>query len=199
MVKLKHKGCTLVRAVFILLLIFTACSSPEPPSGNVKPKVASRPKAVTPKTVPSPWVVKNYVDAGGTASARKYARFDTDGTFSDSTSTNGYMHSVILLNKENAGILLSLNNKTTPAKKFSGQVTIKLKNSAGRELEMISSRGWNKSGGILIEQKNNDYSQFRIFMLQSEGIVNVDIRDGSSSAYKFNMVATGFGESLSQL
>jgi hypothetical protein len=106
---------------------------------------------------------------------------------------------VILLNKENAGILLHRSKKTNPAEKFTGQVLIKMKNPAGDEIELTSSRGWNKAGGILIEQNNNDYSRFRIFMLQNEGVINVEIQGDSSSVYHFDINAYGFGDALSQI
>jgi len=64
---------------------------------------------------------------------------------------------------------------------------------------MTSSRGWNKSGGILIERNNNDYSQFRIFLLQSDGVINVEIRDDSSRVYHFDINATGFIDAFSQI
>ena len=181
-----------------LSLLIAGCSSPEPPVNTAKPK-SSKPKTAIVKPALNQWIVKNYTDAGGVPSGRKYARFDADGSFSNPTVSQNYLHSVFLLNKENAGILLSLYKKSNPSEKFSGPVTIKLKNSAGSELEMISSRGWNKAGGIMIEQNNNDYSQFRIFMLQSEGVVNVEILDDSASVYKFDLVATGFSDSLNQL
>jgi hypothetical protein len=49
----------------------------------------------------------------------------------------------------------------------------------------------------LIERINNDYSQFRIFMLQSEGVINVEIRDVSSSVYHFYIKAAGFADAFS--
>lgn len=196
----KQQGYRLKKIIIPFLFLFIiSCSSSEPPADIAKPVTPSKPKTVIPKPAPNPWVVKNYTDAAGAPSARKYARFDADGTFSNPTASNNYLHSVFLLNKENAGILLSLYKKSGPAQKFSGQVTIKMKNSAGRVLEMTSSRGWNKAGGIMIEQNNNDYSQFRIFMLQSAGTINVEILDDSASVYKFDLVATGFSDSLNQL
>ncbi len=190
----------MIRKIFIPLFIFlVSCNSPEPPAKAVKPKSPSKPKSEAPKPPPNPWVVKNYVGSNGEPSSRKYARLDSDGTFSNSTSSNNYLHAVILLNKENAGILLSKFKKSNPAEKFTGPAQINMKNSSGKELEMTSSRAWNKSGGILIEQNNNDYSQFRIFMLQSEGIINVEIRGDSSSVYNFNINAYGFGDALTQI
>ena len=144
-------------------------------------------------------MVRNYVDAGGEPTNRKYARLDASGSFSDLTQSNASLHAVILLNKENAGILLHEFNKSNPAEKFTDQVLIKMKNPAGDEIELNSSRGWNKAGGILIEQNNNDYSRFRIFMLQNNGVINVEVHGDSSSVYRFDINASGFGDALSQI
>lgn len=182
-----------------ILLIAVSCHSPEPPANTAKPKAPVKAKSNSPKPAVNPWVVRNYTKAGGEVTERKYARLDSEGTFSDSTVPEGRLFVTFMLNKENAGILVYKSAKTNPLEKFSGQVIIKMKNSNGEEVELLSSRGWNKSGGILIEQNNNDYSRFRIFMLQSEGPVSVEIRDESSAVYRFNLIATGFGDSLSQL
>ncbi|MBK9388968.1 MAG: hypothetical protein IPN68_01810 [Bacteroidetes bacterium] len=187
------------KILFPLLLLLIGCNSPNPPASNVKPKSSSKPKAVAPKPAPSPWIVKTYVDANGEPTGRKFVRLDADGTFSDLTGSDNYLHAAFLVNKDNAGILLNKLKKSNPAEKFSGPVRIKMKNSSGKELEMTSSRGWNKSGGILIEQNNNDYSQFRIFILQSEGVINVEILGDSSSVYNFDINAYGFSDALSQI
>lgn len=187
------------KILFPLLVFMVSCNAPNPPADNVKPKSSSKPKAVAPKPTPGPWIVKTYVDANGEPTGRKYVRLDADGTFSNSTVSNNYLHAVFLVNKENAGILLHPLKKSNPAEKFTGPARIKMKNSSGQELEMTSSRGWNKSGGILIEQNNNDYSQFRIYILQSEGLINVEIQGDSSSVYNFNINAAGFSDALSQL
>jgi hypothetical protein len=187
------------KILFLLFVFLVSCNSPEPPTNTAKPKSPSKPKSVTPKPTSSPWVVKNYVDANGESTTRKYVRLDANGTFSNSTVSNNYLHAVFLVNKENAGILLHQLKKSNPAEKFTSPVRIKMKNSAGKELEMTSSRGWNKSGGILIEQNNNDYSQFRIYILQSEGVINVEIQGDSASVYHFDINAAGFSDALSQI
>ena len=186
------------KILFPLFLFLISCNAPDPPANTV-PKAPSKPKAVTPKPMASPWIVKTYVDANGEPTSRKYVRLDADGTFSNATLSDSYLHAVFLVNKENAGILLHQLKKSSPAEKFTGPVGIRMKNSSGEELELTSSRGWNKSGGILLEQNNNDYSQFRIFVLQSEGVINVEIRGDSSSVYHFNINAAGFGDALGQL
>jgi len=186
------------KILFSMFLVLVSCNAPNP-TNTVKTKSPSKPKVVTPNTSPIPWTVKNYVDSNGEPTTRKYVRLDADGTFSNSTVSNNYLHAVFLVNKENAGILLHQFKKSNPAEKFTGLARIKMKNSSGKELEMTSSRGWNKSGGILIEQNNNDYSQFRIFVIQSEGVINVEIQGDSSSVYHFDINAAGFSDALSQI
>ena len=187
------------KILFPLFVFIVSCNAPDPPANNIKPKSPPKPKAVAPKPAPGPWIVKTYVDANGEPTGRKYVRLDADGTFSTTRLSDNYLHAVFLVNKENAGILLHPLKKSNPAEKFTGPARIKMKNSSGNELEMTSSRGWNKSGGILIEQNNNDYSQFRIYILQSEGLINVEIQGDSSSVYHFNINPYGFAEALSQI
>lgn len=182
-----------------LIIFLVSCNTPPPPANTVKVKSPLKPKPEVSKPAPNPWEIRNYIDADGKPKTSKYGRYDADGTFSNSTVSNKYMHALIVLNKDNAGILLNLYKKSNPTEKFTGLVKIRFKNSAGEELEITSSRRWNKSGGILIEQNNNDYSKFRIFMLQSEGLVNVDILNDSSSVYRFDINAYGFSDALSQI
>jgi hypothetical protein len=182
-----------------LLFIMISCSSPNPPADPVKSKSRSKHKSAAPKPLTGAWKVLTYPGAQGEQAPRKYVKLETDGKFSNSTASNGYLNADIIVDKVNAGILLHKSKKTSPSEKFTGPVQIKMKNSAGNELEMTSSRGWNKSGGILIEQNNNDYSRFRIFMLQSEGLINVEIRDDSSSVYHFDINGAGFSDAFSQI
>ena len=182
-----------------MILILVSCSSPNPPANPVKPKSHSKHKSAASKTLTNPWKVMTYPGAQGEQPARKYVKLETDGNFSNSTVSDDYLNAVIILDKVNAGILLHQSKKSNPSEKFTGPVHITMKNSAGNELEMTSSRGWNKSGGILIERNNNDYSQFRIFMLQSDGVINVEIRDDSSSVYHFDINAAGFADAFSQI
>ena len=185
--------------LFPLLLILVCCSSPNPPASPVKHKSHSKHKSAASTPVKNPWNVMTYPGKQGEQSARKYVKLETDGSFSNSTVSNNYLNADIIVDKVNAGILLHKSKKSNPSEKFTGPVQIKMKNSAGNELEMTSSRGWNKSGGILIEQNNNDYSRFRIFMLQSEGLINVEIRDDSSSVYQFDINGAGFSDAFSQI
>jgi hypothetical protein len=182
-----------------LLLILISCSSPHPPANTVKAKSHSKNKSAAPNPLAGTWKIMTYPVAQGGQTARKYLTCETNGSFSNSTASSDYVNAVILVDKVNAGILLHKSKKSNPSEKFTGPVHITMKNSAGNELELTSSRGWNKSGGILIERNNNDYSQFRIFMLQSDGAINVEILDDSASVYRFDINAAGFADAFSQI
>jgi len=176
-----------------------SCSSPKPPENTAKPKTRSTNKSAAPKASPGKWDITTYSGTQGETSPRKCLKFDTNGRFSNSTVKNDYLNAVIIMDKVNAGILLHQSKKSSPAEKFNGPVHILMKNRAGNELELTSSRGWNKSGGIMIERNNNDYSQFRIYMLQNDGPIDVEIHDDSSSVYHFEITAAGFTEAFSQI
>ena len=185
--------------LLLLLLVLVSCSSPNPPVSTVKHKSHSKNKSVAPRPLKGNWKVMSYPGAQGDQPARKYVKCEADGKFSNPAVSNDYLNADIIVDKMNAGILLHKSKKTSPSEKFTGPVHITMKNSTGNELEMTSSRGWNKSGGILIEKNNNDYSQFRIFMLQSEGVINVEIRGDSSSVYHFDINAAGFADAFNQI
>jgi len=189
----------LKRILMLLLVIVTACHSPNPAANTAKPKSGAKQKPAAARPAPGPWNVLAYPGAQGDQAPKKYVRAEIDGSFSKSGSSGNYLNADIIIDKVNAGILLHPLKKSSPSMKFPGPVHINLKNAAGDELELTSSRGWNKSGGIMIERNNNDYSRFRIFMLQSEGSVNFEIRDDSSSVYKFNVNTNGFSDAFGQI
>ncbi len=89
--------------------------------------------------------------------------------------------------------------KANPAQKFSEPVQIIMTNFPGKELYMTSARRWNSSGGILIERKNNDYCQFRIFLLQIEGTVTVEIKDSGTKIYNFDIITNGLSDSFTMI
>jgi hypothetical protein len=182
-----------------LLLILASCSSPNPHPETVKPKSHPKTKSSAPKPLPGKWNILTYPGAQGDQETKKYVKCESVGSFSNSTVSNDYLNAVIVVDKVNAGILLHQSKKSNPAYKFPGPVHIKMINPAGNELMITSTRAWNKSGGILIERNNNDYSQFRIFMLQGDGVINFEIRDDSSSVYKFDVNAAGFADAFSQI
>lgn len=197
--QLKRISVMLKKFLIPLLLLLIGCNAPKAPEAPVKTRKKVKAKTEAPKPAPSPWKVLSYPGAQGDQAPKKYIKLEADGTFSNSTVSNGYLNADIVADKANAGILLHLLKKSAPSVKFTGPVNIKMKNSAGNELEMTSTRPWNKAGGILIERNNNDYSRFRIFMLESEGTVNVVIRDETAAEYRFDLQATGFGDSFSQI
>ncbi|MBK7628803.1 MAG: hypothetical protein IPJ16_16690 [Bacteroidales bacterium] len=188
------------RLIFLLLIILSGCSNP--PAPEKKPVTNDsnvKPKTVAPKPVANPWIISSFAPKEGETVGTKFVRFVTEGVFSDSTKTNNYLYAEVLVNKESAGIFLHEMKKSSPSEKFSEPVQIKMTNSEGVELQMTSTRRWNSSGGIMIEKNNNDYSQFRIFLLQNSGIVTVEVKDPGTKIYNFSINTSGFSDSFTKL
>jgi hypothetical protein len=186
----------LKRISVIILIVAAGCSNPPPP----KEKAAAPPKikkeVSAPKPAASQWSVNSFAPKEGDKEGRKYVKYATTGIYSDSTQTNSYLFAEVFIDKQNGGIFLHELKKSAPSRKFNSAVQIKMTNSSGQELNMTSSRSWNKSGGILIERNNNDYSQFRIFLLQSNGNVDVEIKDSGSRIYSFKISTEGLNDSF---
>jgi len=187
------------RITILIMLAIAGCSNPAPKVPEAKPVTPVKPATPVVKTPPNPWVIGSYAMKEGETEARKFVRIITDGSFSDSNNSNNYLYVEVMVNKANAGIFLHELNKSNPAVLFTEPVEIKMTNPAGQELLMTSTRRWNSSGGIMIERNNNDYSQFRIFMLQSKGMIDVEIKNPGVKTYRFRMSADGFSESFSKL
>ncbi len=189
------------RLILLFLVILTGCSNPPAPKEKAATDDAHvKHKPSTVKPAANPWKTGSYAVKEGETEGRKFVRFVTEGVFSDSTKNNNYLYAEVIVNTANAGILLREMKKSNPAEKFSGPVLIKMTNSSGQELQMTSTRSWNKSGGILIERNNNDYSQFRIFLLQNnKGIVKVEIKDSGTKIYNFSINTDGFSDSFTSL
>lgn len=187
------------KLTFLFLVILAGCSNPPSPEKAVRKDTSPKPKTTTAKPVANPWTVNSFAPKEGETEGAKFVRFVTDGVFSDSTNNNNYLYAEILVNKTSAGIFLHQLKKSNPAEKFSDPVLIKMTSSEGMELQMTSTRRWNSSGGILIEKNNNDYSQFRIFLLQNKGKVTVEVKDSGTKIYNFSLVTDGFSDSFSKL
>lgn len=188
------------KGIFLFLVILAGCSNP--PAGKEKSaSTSSRTKSKTSTVKPAinPWTVSSFAPKEGETEGIKFVRFVTEGNYSDSTQNNNYLYAEVIVNKSSAGIFLHERKKTSPAEKFSETVHIKMTNSSGQELQMNSSRRWNKSGGILIEKNNNDYSQLRIFLLQNKGNITVEIKDSGNKIYHFIINADSFSDSFTSL
>jgi hypothetical protein len=197
-----NKSNTLLNWVLILLLsVFIAgCNNnPAPSEKPAKGNSSSKSRKIKAKPTVNPWTINSFAARPDDSTARKYVRYVTDGNFSKNSGPNGYLYAEMLVTKVSAGIFLHESQKSNPMEEFNGPVHITMKNTEGSELQLTSGRGWNKSGGILIEKNNNDYSQFRIFMLQSTGMINVDITDADSTLYHFNINADGFSAAFSRI
>ena len=190
----------LKKGIFLFLVILTGCNNPPAPK-EIKTRTASpvKSKTSTIKPADNPWTISSFAPKEGETEGKKFVRFVTEGDFSDSTQNNSYLYAEVIVNTASAGIFLHELKKSSPAEKFSEPVQIKMTNSQGQELQMTSTKRWNSSGGILIERNNNDYSQFRIFLLQSKGTVTVEIKASGTKIYHFSINADSFGDSFTNL
>ena len=190
----------LKKIIFLLLLIFVGCNNPPATKeAVVKDTAPVAPKAAPVKPAANPWAVRSYAPKEGETEGKKFVKFVTEGVFSDSVRNNNYLYAEVVISKTNAGIFLHELKKSSPAQLFSEPVSITMTNSSGQELQMISNRRWNSSGGISIERNSNDYSQLRIFLLQSKGKVMVEVKDKGARTYNFSINADGFSDSFSKL
>jgi hypothetical protein len=188
----------LKRLVFLTMLIITGCSNPPAPKDvNLKPAAPSKSKPVSKPA--NLWTTGSFASKDGDSEGKKFVTISSEGDFSDSLKSNNKLFAEVLVKKTNAGIFLHELKKTNAAVKFSDPVQIKMTNSEGTEILMNSTRGWNSSGGIMIEGNSGDYMQFRVFMLQSKGSIPVEIKGSGTKIYHFTINADGFIDSFTKL
>jgi len=161
---------------------------------RVKDSIASAEK----KYRNRPWKLDYFVDDFGESTNRKYIETYVDGLFSNSAVSNRYLYTNILITKTSVGIFLHEYNRSSPAKKFIGKVTIRMKNSNGVILDGFTFDIWSKNGGICIHQ-GDYYYELRDLLKKSVGKIKVVIRDEYSSRYNFTIDATGFSREFNLL
>jgi hypothetical protein len=186
------------KVIFFSLIILAGCSTP-PPVSKETTKTTSKPKTIKTPRAAVHWTVNTFPPKEGEVTRKKYVKLVTEGSYTDSTLSKKYLYTEVIVNKNNAGIFLRKLKKSNPAEKFNDPVHITMTDSSGSQLNMISSRPWNKSGGIMIEGNNNDYSQFRIFLLQHTGNIMVEVSDSRKNNFQFSMNIDDFGENFSKL
>ena len=192
-----HKGL-----LFLLIIILAGCNNqPAPQETKVETELAVKPAAPAPSPRPaaSPWTTGSFPQKEGQTEERKFVKYTTEGVFSDPAHKSSYLYAEVLIDKIHAGIFLRKLKRTNPQEKLSEPVQIKMTSNSGAELNLTSTRRWNRSGGILIERNNNDYSQLRIFLLQNTGIVTVEIRESDADVYYFGINLNGFSDAFSKL
>jgi len=188
----------LKRLVFLSLLIISGCSNPPAPKDvNVNPAAPVKSKPVSKPA--NPWTTSSFASKDGDSEGKNFVKISTEGDFSDSVKSNNKLYAEVLVKKSNAGIFLHELKRTNTAVKFSDPVQIKMTNSEGTEILMNSTRGWNSSGGIMIEGNSGDYMQFRVFMMQSNGPIPVEIKGSGTKIYHFTINADGFIDSFTKL
>ena len=107
------------------------------------------------------------------------------------------MYVEFLVDKKKSGIFLHKRDTSSLAERSIGTVTIRMKNSNGKILDIYTTDSWTNSEGIAIWDK--DYFKLKKFLKRSVGKIRVVIRDEYSSSYNFTIDATGFTREFSLL
>ena len=150
------------------------------------------------------WELKSLASGSGDLSNKKYIETNTEGIFSNPTTTRGELYVQVILTKTSAGFLLHKLNKALPSLKIDGTATITLKNPNLEELKLSSIDPWSPSGGIKIKNHGENkhlafYDQLKDFMNKSTGNILVTITDELSSTYSFYISSNGFSKEFNLL
>ncbi len=147
----------------------------------------------------SKWVTGYLVDDFGDrlSTSPDFVKSWKEGTYSNSAISNASLTIKLLFTKENTGIFLYERSRNNAAEKFIGVGTIKLKNSNGDKLEVLSFEKWNQAGGLSVSTTDN--KKLRSFLLNSTGEVKFVIYDKYSSIYRFAIDVYGFRKALNEI
>jgi len=150
------------------------------------------------------WELKTFAGAAGNKENNKYIETNTQGIFSNPTTTRGELFVQVIFTKTSSGLLLHKLNKVLPSLKFEGTANIILKNSNLEELKLSSIESWSPSGGIKVKNHGENkhlafYDQLRDFMNKSTGNILVTITDEHSSTYSFYISSNGFSKEFNLL
>lgn len=175
--------------LFLLLslaLIFVACGS-----GN-RDETATKPDSTLSATSDShgaeavdPWNIDSFVDDFGESGKEKYVKTSTEGTFSNSATSDSYLMVKLLLTRKNAALFLHEYRDNSPAQKFIGTGKIRLKAGDGPDLTVYSFSEWNQQGGLLIDNEN--FTKLKNYMLGNKGKMKTVVYDEYSSVYNFTI------------
>ena len=194
-------------AVFgVLVLIFIIHSKSKKNDLAQKEKSELTRKSATVKSTNEniAWELKSFASGSGDQSNKKYIETNTEGIFSNPTTTRGELYVQVIFTKTSSGLLLHKLNKALPSLKIDGTATITLKNPNLEELKLSSIEPWSPNGGIKVKNHGENkhlafYDQLRDFMNKSTGNILVTITDELSSTYSFYISSNGFSKEFGLL
>ena len=193
-----------VLGVLVLIFIIHSKSKKNDLDEKEKSELTRKSAAVKSTNENIAWELKSFVSGSGDQSNKKYIETNTEGIFSNPTTTRGELYVQVILTKTSAGFLLHKLNKALPSLKIDGTATITLKNPNLEELKLSSIEPWSPSGGIKVKNHGENkhlafYDQLRDFMNKSTGNILVTITDELSSTYSFYISSNGFSKEFSLL
>lgn len=193
-----------VLGVLVLIFIIHSKSKKNDLDEKEKSELIRKSAAVKSTNENIAWELKSFASGSGDQSNKKYIETNTEGIFSNPTTTRGELYVQVILTKTSAGFLLHKLNKALPSLKIDGTATITLKNPNLEELKLSSIDPWSPSGGIKIKNHGENkhlafYDQLKDFMNKSTGNILVTISDELSSTYSFYISSNGFSKEFNLL
>ena len=179
---------TIIVIALIPLIFWTSCISEEKKLARQEVDSLAQVQA---------WKIDYYIDEFGDKTGKYFVETEVTGTFSNSYVSNEILYVEFVVDKKKSGIFLHERDTSSSAEKFIGTVTIRMKNSNGKILNIFTTDSWTNSEGIAIWDK--DYYKIKNFLKRSVGEIRVVIQDEYSSHYNFTIDATGFTKEFSLL